>query len=98
MKEASNGRLAFFTPTFSTASLISAGLYACRLKIGACGADTGSAILVASLTAGPTSLPARATRGQKSDDLRGHHLHQRHRWKDHGVADVGPLGLSHLRR
>jgi hypothetical protein len=59
MKDARKGRLAFFTPTFSTASLISAGLYACKLKIGAWGEDRGSAMPEFPCSPG-TPLPARA--------------------------------------
>src|SRR4051812_11888428 len=45
MNDASAGSLVFLTPTFSTASLISAGLYAFKLKIGGCDAGAGSSIL-----------------------------------------------------
>jgi hypothetical protein len=45
MNDARIGNLVFFTPIFSTASLISAGLYAFKLKMGGCGSGARSAIL-----------------------------------------------------
>src|SRR4051812_36359368 len=97
MNDVRKGKLAFFTPTFSTASLTSAGLYACRLKIGTCGADGGSAMLHSRFEAAPL-LPGRAANGQQTDNLHRDHLHQSHRWEDHCIADVGPFGRSHLGR
>lgn len=43
-------------------------------------------------------LPSGAAYGQKTNDLRGNNLHQRHRREDHGVSDIGTLGRRHLGR
>src|SRR6185436_2847228 len=96
MKEARKGRFVFLTPTFSTASLISAGLYAFELKMGGCGADARSAMpYLPCLT---THLAGAAANHQEAYDLRCDHFHQRHGGKDHGVADVRPFGGRHLGR
>src|SRR5262245_58858456 len=40
---------------------------------------------------------ASAGRCQQADNLHGDHFHDGHGRKDHGVADVGPLGRRHAR-